>query len=443
MTGQISDLMFQILARDATRPAFDSVGKNADVFGNRMVAAGKKAEMGIRNANGQVANLGAQFNDIGVQLAGGQSPFVIALQQGTQISQAFGNSGVKGALSSVGGALLSLLNPISLVTIGLIAAAGYAVQYFTSASDSEKSAESLKQQAGLIDDIGKKWASTIPELNAFIEARKAAEQAAGENTGVKAISAEEWDRATASVQTYGDDLSAVLEKMRQVGASDAQILAVADAFDQVTTAVGEQNAKADDLIRLQGAVNSAFGDSAAQGVPAYKQALDGLIGTLNTVLGLNAALSKQAQFEINLKNSTLPTLDPLGFIDPDRDQTNRANAVKSQFQVAQEAALKAASSSSKAKTEAEKHAEAIKGVVEALDAERAKLGLTATEQRVMDELRKAGATSASAEGQMIAEKVRMLEGEKAAIAANAQALDFAKTSTASFFTSFRQGWLLP
>lgn len=38
----------------------------------------------------QTANLAAQFQDIAVQLQGGQSPFTVALQQGTQISQVLG-----------------------------------------------------------------------------------------------------------------------------------------------------------------------------------------------------------------------------------------------------------------------------------------------------------------------------------------------------------------
>jgi phage-related minor tail protein len=41
-------------------------------------------------------SLPAQFTDIATQLAGGQSPFLILLQQGGQIKDQFG--GVKGAL---------------------------------------------------------------------------------------------------------------------------------------------------------------------------------------------------------------------------------------------------------------------------------------------------------------------------------------------------------
>ncbi len=68
----------------------------------------------------QTGNIAAQVQDIGVQLAGGQSPFLIALQQGTQLTGVFTQMG--GGIRTVGPALAaafsSLLNPLSLATIG-------------------------------------------------------------------------------------------------------------------------------------------------------------------------------------------------------------------------------------------------------------------------------------------------------------------------------------
>ncbi|MFD2173140.1 phage tail length tape measure family protein [Rhodobacter lacus] len=37
-----------------------------------------------------VANLGYQFNDIGIMVAAGQNPFMLMMQQGTQVTQVFG-----------------------------------------------------------------------------------------------------------------------------------------------------------------------------------------------------------------------------------------------------------------------------------------------------------------------------------------------------------------
>lgn len=77
----------------------------------------------------ETANLAAQFQDIAVQLQGGASPFTIALQQGTQISQVLGQRGAGGVVSLLGSAFTSLLSPVSLATIGIIAFGGAAVQY--------------------------------------------------------------------------------------------------------------------------------------------------------------------------------------------------------------------------------------------------------------------------------------------------------------------------
>ncbi|MFC5421035.1 phage tail length tape measure family protein [Bosea eneae] len=84
-----------------------------------------------RPGSGAVGNIAAQFQDIGVQLAGGQSPMLIALQQGTQLTGAMQQAG--GSVSALGAAFASLVSPLSLITIGGIAAFGAIVQYASSA----------------------------------------------------------------------------------------------------------------------------------------------------------------------------------------------------------------------------------------------------------------------------------------------------------------------
>ena len=91
----------------------------------------------------QTGNIAAQVQDIGVQLAGGQSPFLIALQQGTQLTGVFTQMG--GGIRTVGPALAaafsSLLNPLSLATIGVIAFGGAIFQWFTGSQEKAKSLE--------------------------------------------------------------------------------------------------------------------------------------------------------------------------------------------------------------------------------------------------------------------------------------------------------------
>lgn len=79
-------------------------------------------------ANHNVANLAAQFQDIGVSAAMSMNPLQIALQQGTQIGAVLGPMGAAGALKNLGSAFLSIISPVSLVTIGLVAAVAAGLQ---------------------------------------------------------------------------------------------------------------------------------------------------------------------------------------------------------------------------------------------------------------------------------------------------------------------------
>ena len=80
-----------------------------------------------RSASHRMQQMVFQVNDIGVSLAGGQNPFVVMAQQGTQIAQiyGFGNGGVSGAFKDLGGLITKLPGPIKVVgvAVGLAALA--------------------------------------------------------------------------------------------------------------------------------------------------------------------------------------------------------------------------------------------------------------------------------------------------------------------------------
>lgn len=72
------------------------------------------------------ANIAAQFQDIGVTAAMGMSPLTIALQQGTQLS-AILNS-MQNPLKGLAQAFQSILNPVSLLSIGFTALVASLIQ---------------------------------------------------------------------------------------------------------------------------------------------------------------------------------------------------------------------------------------------------------------------------------------------------------------------------
>ncbi|HGW5586530.1 TPA: phage tail tape measure protein [Enterobacter kobei] len=84
---------------------------------SRQEAAARRAGISVGQYSAAMRTLPAQFTDIATQLAGGQSPFLILMQQGGQIKDQFG--GVKGALTGVGDYLRTLIGFINPVTVGI------------------------------------------------------------------------------------------------------------------------------------------------------------------------------------------------------------------------------------------------------------------------------------------------------------------------------------
>lgn len=123
--------------RQATLASIDAIkGRNAAL---RSMSANNNV------GSFQTANIAAQFQDIGVSAAMGMSPLQIALQQGTQLSMVFEQMRASGMSAGAGllSAFTSIISPISLVTIGVTAAAAAAFQYFTSTSAQVKSVDEL------------------------------------------------------------------------------------------------------------------------------------------------------------------------------------------------------------------------------------------------------------------------------------------------------------
>ncbi len=79
---------------------------------------GKAGEISARQTAAAMRTLPAQFTDIATQLAGGQNPLLILLQQGGQIKDSFG--GIRPAMA----ALVGAISPVGLAVTGVAAAVG-------------------------------------------------------------------------------------------------------------------------------------------------------------------------------------------------------------------------------------------------------------------------------------------------------------------------------
>ncbi|MEO1108259.1 MAG: phage tail length tape measure family protein [Pseudomonadota bacterium] len=137
---------------------------------DNFTASGKRAEDQVRKTNNTTtetakkagdqlkvntfhsANLFAQWNDIGVMMASGQSPFMLALQQGSQVNQILAQMGNRQQiLRALASSFSAMVNPVSLVTFGLIGGTAALGQWALSAVGASKDTKTL---AEAMEDLG-------------------------------------------------------------------------------------------------------------------------------------------------------------------------------------------------------------------------------------------------------------------------------------------------
>ncbi|MEO1949304.1 phage tail length tape measure family protein [Thioclava sp.] len=196
-----------------------------------------------RAAAGQTANLTSQFNDIAVMMAAGQNPIQLALQQGTQITQVFTQlGGGASALRAVGGAVMAMVNPLSLATLGTIALGTAAVQWFTSMGGSAEKVE-----------------DRIEALTGSLKAYQAAQELANNATGEAAA---QYGLAANSAQAYFD-AQAGLSRMtldQRIKSEAAALLEMVGAYHEAAGEISNVQAAAD----LFGRSNAVFGNAAKE-----------------------------------------------------------------------------------------------------------------------------------------------------------------------------------
>jgi hypothetical protein len=202
----------------------------------------------------ETANLAAQFQDIAVQLQGGQSPFTVALQQGSQIGAVIGQQGAAGAVGLLSSAFVSLLSPVNLAIIAVIALGGAAVQYAAKAIGA----------VGDLDDTLKAHGELIKSLrDSYGELGKGVETSVNESTRVL--------RALLSLSTA--DLQKQLQQLSRGALATAQ--SVPQAFD-FSGVLLEQT---DKFGTFRAAID-AFNKSVAAGSPnlrGFREAVAGII----------------------------------------------------------------------------------------------------------------------------------------------------------------------
>ncbi|MCF6112003.1 phage tail length tape measure family protein [Mesorhizobium muleiense] len=272
----------------------------------------KTIQTAMKASSFQTANLGAQLQDIAVQLQSGASPLTIALQQGTQINQVLGQAGAGGAVRALGGAFASMVNPVSLATIAIIGLGGAAVQYFMNLlSDSEDAEKTLKEQAELIGKVADKWGDALPALKAYNDERKKLADEQDIKGAVDAAVAGEYEPLRAKIKDINIELVDLLAKLQASGTSDTGIVKLQQAFGGLLADIEKNDASVERLKSVQAALSDLYLQTH---IPAAKQmadAIGGIADELERTVAAGQKLRADDALREFYKNAPLGTLSPL------------------------------------------------------------------------------------------------------------------------------------
>ncbi|MBY2906066.1 hypothetical protein HF278_04045 [Rhizobium leguminosarum] len=238
-----------------------------------------------RNGGGfQTANIAAQFQDIAVTSAMGMNPLQIALQQGTQLSSVLATMGTgKQVIGGLAAAFTSLVSPVSLVTIGLIAGGAAAIQYFSSiATGGDQSAEKLKEQAQLIQDLATRWGDVLPALREYANELARAKDASEIRQGVSLVNEKTLESVRKGIDDARATYAAFVADLRVGGEEPEVIKQFEDAYQRFAKAANEGKLEAADVQRVQDALAAAINSSGIPAVSEFKKAFDELSASAET-----------------------------------------------------------------------------------------------------------------------------------------------------------------
>ncbi|HAT2180966.1 TPA: phage tail tape measure protein [Raoultella ornithinolytica] len=260
------------------RAANDSTAQVTAAF-TRQERAAKRAGISIGQYNNAMRMLPAQFTDVATQLAGGQNPWLILLQQGGQVKDSFGG------LIPTFRALLGAVSPLA-VGVAALTAAGAGVGYIfyqgsSTLSDFNKTLTLSGNTAGLTTDrmlvlaksgqqAGLTFDQTSDSLTALINA--------GVGAGAR------FDELSQAVAKFSTASGIPVEKVAEAFGKltndpTSGLIAMAQQFHNVTS---EQIAYVAQLQRSgdEAAALQAANDAATKGFNTQTQSLIDNMGTI-------------------------------------------------------------------------------------------------------------------------------------------------------------------
>lgn len=256
-------------ALDAERASFERLRTSAAAAGSAVKAANSNS--GSQNFN--AANAGYQFQDIAVTAAMGMNPLMIGLQQGTQLASVV--SAMERPVAGLASAFMSLVSPVSLVTIGLTAGAAALIQYFQNWNDgSGDMSEDLKKQAEMITALADRWGDAVPALKQYADELNRAKEASELQAGVGLLN----ERTLTTIRSGLDDaklsLTDLSSQLRTAGTESGTILQLENAFSSFAKAADEGKLSSEQVSLVQTALSAAIKENHIPALDEFAKVFD-------------------------------------------------------------------------------------------------------------------------------------------------------------------------
>ncbi|MGO8172700.1 phage tail length tape measure family protein [Rhizobium ruizarguesonis] len=292
-----------------------ALASTAAIKGRNAALAATPEQRAVGGGNAyQTANIAAQFQDIAVSLQGGSKPLTVALQQGTQLSSVLATMGSgKQIIAGLGAAFASLVSPVSLVTIGLIAAGGAAYQYFTSVEDGGKESEkALKKEDELIQRVADKWGNLLPELKKYADERQKLLDTKEQKDASIAEADNQWTELRKTIGTTTAAYAEFLQTFNDQAADTAKVGALQKAYKELSDGIAKGTATSEQAKTVQEALLALMGETGIKAVGDFAKTFDGLATSIAGARAEADKLKSSPLFNENVEKSRLPALGTIG-----------------------------------------------------------------------------------------------------------------------------------
>lgn len=264
-------------------------------------------------AAGSVGSLTAQVFDIGMMMQAGQNPFVLMIQQGSQVAQVLGPMGATGAVQAFKGVFAQLISPVNLATFAVIGLTAALVPMVAQLLAGGGSAEELKAKTdeltGSVDrfratlemsrapvaELREEYGSLAEEMQRFIAGQAVLDQGVAlAALKAQAAAALELNNSLLTVASTRAGLRAEFDAgyFSMGFAVDAEAARdLQAALNDLTAAASAENFSGmiDAGERFNAALIEAFGS--AQAIPPEMQAVaDGVRAAVEEAARLNGGL---------------------------------------------------------------------------------------------------------------------------------------------------------